>query len=225
MAQQPAKQTIVFDKNIGGKRQQVGKVSFPTSNKPVAPSQTTSNSSLYRKVELVVILLVSLVSILIACISLFNTIRSRIPVVTESQPTLSQPVQVQSAPIQVEATTATTPIVTPSITTTDPPQLSGGISTQARVYKYYASRGDGVTHLARKAMLDYLADHNVSLNGQQKLYFETNLTQISNPVYLEVGVGREFNITDMERLTREALSLSPQQQAAWNVYLKNYPLR
>lgn len=105
-----------------------------------------------------------------------------------------------------------------NIFTEDDPKESGGISTQKEV-TYAAHKGEGVTHLARKAMLDYLKDKGVNLNASQKLFFETTLTQAHNPQWLNPGETRTFAISELQDLMTRAQNLSQRQQNLWARYL------
>ncbi|MBU2068253.1 hypothetical protein KKE13_01590, partial [Patescibacteria group bacterium] len=74
-----------------------------------------------------------------------------------------------------------------------------------------AAPGDGVTHLARRALGDYLEDHSQNLTNEHKIYIEDYLKDNIGSKSLEVGE----EITFSEDLIKEAidasLELTPEQ--------------
>ncbi len=74
-----------------------------------------------------------------------------------------------------------------------------------------ATKGDGVTHLARRALKDYLKDHPEELTNEHKIYIEDYLKDREGSRPLEVGE----EITFSEDLIKEAidasLELTPEQ--------------
>jgi len=74
-----------------------------------------------------------------------------------------------------------------------------------------AAPGDGVTHLARRALGDYLEDHSQDLTNEHKIYIEDYLKDNIGSKSLEVGE----EITFSEDLIKEAidasLELTPEQ--------------
>ena len=102
--------------------------------------------------------------------------------------------------------------------------VNNGAST-TKVYKYSARAGEGVVHLSRKAMLDHLKREGVELNVYQKLYFETNLSSLSDPGSLDIGDSRIFGEDRLDRLMTEAQTLSESEQQSWAPYAASYALR
>jgi hypothetical protein len=74
-----------------------------------------------------------------------------------------------------------------------------------------AAKGDGVTHLARRALKDYLEDNPQELTNEHKIYIEDYLKDKVGPRPLEV----DEEITFSEDLIKEAidasLELNPEQ--------------
>ncbi len=74
-----------------------------------------------------------------------------------------------------------------------------------------AAPGEGVTHLARRALKDYLKDNNRELTEEHKIYIEDYLKDKTSSEPLEVGE----EITFSEDLIKEAidasLELTPEQ--------------
>ena len=74
-----------------------------------------------------------------------------------------------------------------------------------------AAVGDGVTHLARRALKSYLEDHSQDLTNEHKIYIEDYLKDNIGSKSLEVGE----EITFSEDLIKEAidasLKLTPEQ--------------
>lgn len=272
------KQTIIFDKQIGGKRQSLDKTQkqansqSSTNSAPQVDSQEITielNLSQIRKWagDAAIILLI-LASLFIAVYALLNIDGERVTeygvesteqeIVGEAQEQVDVPnseepdpnpqdsddgqqtteeqEQVSSVQILVTQALAFRPekqrptqlantSLSGSVMTGDAiGEQNGGAFWTTKVYSYAANRGQGVTHLARQAMLDYLGDRNIIMSPQQYLFFETNLTQQSHPVWLNPGDVRTFSNDLLAQLTDQALALTDAQQANWNKYLAGYPL-
>lgn len=81
-----------------------------------------------------------------------------------------------------------------------------------------ASRGDGITHLARSAIKDYLAESGKTLSAEQKIYAEDYAQNRVGSEFLEVGQKISFS----KDLLREAVEKS-QGLAEWQIEnLKQY---
>ena len=81
-----------------------------------------------------------------------------------------------------------------------------------------ASRGDGITHLARSAINDYLAESGKTLNPEQKIYAEDYTQNKIGSEFLEVGQKISFS----KDLLREAVEKS-EGLAEWQIEnLKQY---
>jgi cytoskeletal protein RodZ len=76
-------------------------------------------------------------------------------------------------------------------------------------YSENAQVGEGVTHLARRALHGYLADKGIAdLSREHRVYLEDYLTKHSNPVGLEIGEGRTFGTGLMEEALTNARALT-----------------
>jgi cytoskeletal protein RodZ len=82
-------------------------------------------------------------------------------------------------------------------------------------YSYSAEPGQGVSHLARKAIRDYLGATGRQLSTAQRLFMEVTLTNQHNPVYLALGESRTFAAATMDAVYNEAAALAPYQVSAW----------
>jgi hypothetical protein len=81
-----------------------------------------------------------------------------------------------------------------------------------------ASRGDGITHLARSAIKDYLAQSGKTLSAEQKIYAEDYAQNRIGSESLEVGQKISFS----KDLLREAVEKS-QDLTVWQIEnLKQY---
>lgn len=239
------KRTVVFDKKMGEKREQdknlQQQLSKNQSKSLDDKSKSGKSSNLRRGIELAVIVAIILFSLLIACYSILQSLgvinngqNGQVASLDGLQSSSSASAGANNSSATSSAA-ATSAAATATSSAGSQSNNSGsnngstngtGVSTASnRSYIYTAVKGDSVTKLARRAMVDYLAASGISLTRQQKLYFETNLVKISHPnerVYR--GTVREFKVVDLDRLAREAQSLTSAQQAAWNKYLKGYPL-
>ena len=81
-----------------------------------------------------------------------------------------------------------------------------------------AAKGDGITHLARRALETYLNDHPQGLTNEQKIYIEDYLKDKIGPRTLEV----EEEITFSEDLIKEAINASLELTEAQLKNLEQY---
>jgi len=78
-------------------------------------------------------------------------------------------------------------------------------SNNGENYMVSAEKGDGITHLARKALRKYLDENEVSdINDEQKIYIEDYLQNKTGGEFLALGETRNFS----ENLIEEAVDLS-----------------
>lgn len=78
-------------------------------------------------------------------------------------------------------------------------------SENGKVYTAAAEKGDGITHLARKALKKYLDENNVSdISGEQKIFIEDYLQNKTGGEFLTLGEIRNFS----GNLIEEAVDMS-----------------
>jgi hypothetical protein len=81
-----------------------------------------------------------------------------------------------------------------------------------------ASAGDGITHLARQAISDYLTDSGKTLSAEQKVYAEDYVQNRTGSELLEIGQNLSFSVN----LLSEAVETAEQLQD-WQIEnLKKY---
>ncbi len=82
-------------------------------------------------------------------------------------------------------------------------------------------RGDSRTHLARKALAEYLKNYpEEPLSGGQKLFIEEILRRkLANPK-LTIGEIAEFAVDDIKAVIAQAKQLTPFQLEVWEKYAK-----
>ena len=112
-----------------------------------------------------------------------------------------------AAPVIIAPPVSSTPEVIPANTT---PGAETGST-----YTFTAGSGDSVSWLARRAMYAYLGDRGASLSVGQRLYFEVNLTQSSNPAPLNVGESRTFTAATMDQIMFNVTHLSSGEMSSW----------
>ena len=86
-----------------------------------------------------------------------------------------------------------------------------------------AQSGDGVTHLARKAVAEYIASNNISLSKEQKLYAETVLKNQYYQHHLNIGDTIDFSNNSLEDTVNNAQNLTQAQISAWGHYVQYVP--
>ena len=74
-----------------------------------------------------------------------------------------------------------------------------------------AAAGDGVTHLARRALGDYLEDHSQDLTNEHKIYIEDYLKDSIGSKSLEIGEEITFSEDLIEEAINASLELTPEQ--------------
>lgn len=81
-----------------------------------------------------------------------------------------------------------------------------------------ANAGDGVTHLARKAVAEYSKDKDINLSKEQKIYAETVLKNKYYKHHLNLSQELEFEISDLEEMVNKAKDLSEREIQSWSKY-------
>ena len=83
--------------------------------------------------------------------------------------------------------------------------------------------GDGVTHLARNAVAEYIKEKNISLSKEQRLYAETVLKNQYYQKNLNTGQDISFNIDNISDTVQKAQNLTEGQIHAWSKYTASVP--
>lgn len=86
-----------------------------------------------------------------------------------------------------------------------------------------ANAGDGVTHLARKAVAEYSKDKEITLSKEQKIYAETVLKNKYYKHHLNLSQELEFEISDLAETVEKAQNLSEKEIQAWSKYTHLVP--
>lgn len=122
---------------------------------------------------------------------------------------------------QAEATTATPAsdsVTTPTPALTEPTPAPAaeepvpGVTTGLTITET-AVKGDGITHLARRALKTFLASHQEysTLTSEHKIYIEDHLKDRVGSWPLAVGETLEFSTTQIENAIAQAQRLTPAQ--------------
>ncbi len=83
--------------------------------------------------------------------------------------------------------------------------------------------GDGVTHLARNAVAEYIKEKNISLSKEQRLYAETVLKNQYYQKSLNTGQDISFNTDNISDTVQKAQNLTEGQIHAWSKYTASVP--
>lgn len=94
------------------------------------------------------------------------------------------------------------------------------VATPGKVYEETAQQGEGITHLARKALKDYLAEKGAGLNltPEHKIYIEDYVKDRTGDRWLKIGETLTFS----EELLVEAINQAQQLSASQLENLKQY---
>jgi len=90
------------------------------------------------------------------------------------------------------------------------------VSLQKETYKETAKRGDGLTHLARRATTSYIEDENINLSHEERIYVEDYVQKRLAPEktglrHLEIGEEIEVSTELIEEAIAQAELLTTQQ--------------
>lgn len=89
------------------------------------------------------------------------------------------------------------------------------VSTK-EVYREVAKKGDGLTHLARRATTSYIEDENINLSSEERIYVEDYVQKRLAPEktglrYLEIGEEVEVSAELIEEAIAQAELLTSSQ--------------
>lgn len=137
----------------------------------------------------------------------------------ESNPTIeiSKPKETASQPTETAAAT-TTPAIQSVV------KADRKVEMKDDQIMVMAGTGDGVTHLARQALREYLkADAGVSLNAEQKVFVEDYLKDRTASARLAVGEGKNFSKDTIKQAIDAAQKLNENQIKNLGKYAQMVP--
>ncbi|GEM_PF-3465199 len=91
---------------------------------------------------------------------------------------------------------------------------------QAGTIEKIAQPRQGLTHLAREALTEFLNSKGLDLSPEQKLFAETYLVTKLNKRLVNAGDTVAFKINDLTETIERAQALNELQLQAWSKYLK-----
>lgn len=103
-----------------------------------------------------------------------------------------------------------TPTPTPTPSASPEPKVETP-SDNGDVVTKTAKKGEGVTHLARQAVKEYLESTGTKLSSEQKIYAEDYIKQQTGSKNLEIGQTIKFNKSLIKTSVEKAGSLSETQ--------------
>ncbi len=80
--------------------------------------------------------------------------------------------------------------------------------------------GQGLTHVARTVISEYLAHNVVDISSEQKIYAETYLVNLIGRKPVTTGEVIMFQTKDVVKAIEESKYLTPYQLEAWGQYIK-----
>lgn len=133
--------------------------------------------------------------------------------ITKSEETATQPTETTAAPATTETTPAQ-PVV----------KADRKVEMKEDQIVVLAGTGDGVTHLARQALREYLkADAGVTLNVEQKIFVEDYLKDRTASARLAVGEGKNFSKDTIKQAIEAAQKLNENQIKNLSRYAQMVP--
>jgi hypothetical protein len=105
------------------------------------------------------------------------------------------------------------------------PEVKIEIPTKPKVYEEEAQAGDGITHLARRALKEYLTEKGKDLNltPEHKIYIEDYLQNKIGDYWLKVGQKLTFSEDLIKEAIGKAQTLTPEQLQSLSQYAKLVP--
>ena len=92
--------------------------------------------------------------------------------------------------------------------------------TEIEAIEKIAQPRQGLTHLARAALADFISSKEIGLNRTQKLFAETYLVTKLNNRLINAGDVVTFKVNDLTETIEKAQALTPYQLQEWGKYLK-----
>lgn len=88
-------------------------------------------------------------------------------------------------------------------------------------FEQTAQKGQGVTHLARASLAEYLASQpDTALTAEHKIYVEDYLKDLKGERELEIGESVEFSAADIQTGIEKAKKLKPEELENLTKYTK-----
>ncbi len=99
------------------------------------------------------------------------------------------------------------------------PEATLDSEKEGGVYRKTVQKGEGLTHVARRAVNDYINENDLNLSAEQRIYMEDYIQKGISPEnsaeregrWLEVGEVVEVSEDIIEEALEEALQLTPQE--------------
>jgi len=131
---------------------------------------------------------------------------------------ITKPAETAAAPSETIATTTTTPTTQPVV------KADRKVEMKDDQIVVLAGTGDGVTHLARQALREYLkVDAGVTLNAEQKVFVEDYLKDRTKSSRLAVGEGKNFSKEAIKQAIDAAQKLNENQIKNLSKYAQMIP--
>jgi|YelNatPaOPRAMG01_1025707.scaffolds.fasta_scaffold09233_9 hypothetical protein len=113
----------------------------------------------------------------------------------------------------------------PELVITPPQKTEVETQTQPKIYEETAETGEGITHLARKALKKYLEEKGEGLNltPEHKIFIEDYLQKKTGDYWLKVGQKLSFSEELIKEAIEKAKSLTPEQLQNLTQYAKLVP--
>lgn len=122
----------------------------------------------------------------------------------------------------VQPTESATQPTTPTVAVVKPVERTVEMKSEEIVVT--AGKGDGVTHLARQALREYMkADAGIQLNAEQKIYVEDFMKDKTSNTRLAMGESKNFSKDTIKQAIDAAKNLNETQIQNLSKYTKLVP--
>ena len=104
-----------------------------------------------------------------------------------------------------------------------PPEIEITIPKSPKIYEEEAQKGDGITHLARRALKKYLREKGINLTPEQKIYAEDYIQNKTGNHWLKIGEKLTFSQELIEEAVQKSQKLTPEQLENLSHYAQLVP--
>ncbi len=167
-------------------------------------------------------IILPLIAIILLALGIYFYSVSSEKITSNNFPTRSS----QEAPANIETQNETNAKVSETKTTTENQIGTGGPEVaKVEIYTEKAGKGEGITHLARKALKKYLSSEGSSLNlsKEHKIYIEDYMKDKTGNFKLKVGQEISFSVNLIKEAILRAQKLTQSQLNNLKQYSKLVP--
>lgn len=144
--------------------------------------------------------------------------------VTTAESSETQPTEGTQPAIEISQPTESPIAPTISAVTNQPQPITRTVEVREGQIVVSAGSGDGVTHLARQALKEYIkTDSGIKLSAEQKIYIEDYLKDKTSSQKLAIGNSKNFSKDIVKQAIEASQKLNEKQIQNLGKYVKLVP--